>query len=244
MLTALEPADVAPLEGSAPGVVLIWDEAAAPSLLAGERPAAPAGYAELAAIILARSDLDVIVHLPRHDGGGAALREAVAGVYPPLGSHPGRLRVTGAMPLEALLPGVDFLVSFASAALIRGCRSGLKPIQIGAALIGSGGFSEIFPDSRAFADALAAHRLAGSLSVGEYELFEEFCRAVRAVPRYRRGEGPRAAWRRARDPVVRECRRLPYTWRDRIRAIAGAVANPLVTMRLYRGSFRLPGAGR
>ena len=238
-----------PLTRSTSGVVLICDQAMTASLLAegcSAGLAEPAIYFDLAAAILDCSHTDVIFHLRCPLAQATAIREAIerSGQLSP--NYRARLRVIEAVPLEAVLPCVDLLVSFASPALIQGCRSGLKPIQIGQAVTGSGAFSHIFPDIGSFADALATGGLAGRLSVREFEQFEEFCQRWRgrtcATAHYIIGNGLRDAWGMARDPVIRECRRSECAWSSRMRAIASAIANPAAALRLLRGSFRPPGA--
>jgi hypothetical protein len=247
--TTVKTTPVPPPRSSPSGAVLICDEAATTSLLAQGCSCGLAEtdiYAGLAAVILERSRLDVIFHLRCQLAKATAIREAIERNSRLSPNERARLRVIEAVPLETALPCVDLLVSFASPALIQGCRNGLKPIQIGQAVTDSGAFSHIFFDIDSFADALATGGLTGRLSVREYEQFEEFRRRLSgrtlATVHYTIEHGPRAAWRRARDPVIRECCRSEWTWSSRIRAIASAIANPVVVWRLLRGSFRRPEA--
>jgi hypothetical protein len=223
-----------PVRQAASGVALICGDAMTVSPLVEGRPLGGSEadiYAAVAAAILRYSRLEIVLHsraTPGEEGSGAAIVRA-AELLP---NTQGRLRVIAAQPLEALLPGVDLLVSFASPALIAGCRNGLKPVQIGRAVNGSAAFSHVFPDIAGFAAALAAGGVAGGLSVREYEQFDEFCRRVA-------GGGVRllAAQRQAQDSIVTACRPPAATWRLASRLIASALANPFAVWRLLRAGF-------
>jgi hypothetical protein len=233
MAAILEAIPAPQLAPATKGTILVCDQAMSASALAeGRAPhvAEPALYARLAASVLRHGYLEVILHLRRRSAEAAAIRRAIEEDGELLPDCHARLRVIGGGPLAAVLPGADLLVSFASPALIEGCRSGLKPIQIGAAVAGSAAFTHIFPDVDSFADALASGDLIGRLSVREYEQFEEFCRQLCAGTR-------RAAWRLGGDPIVRACRKSESPRVSSIRKIASALANPVAAWRLVRGNF-------
>ncbi len=227
---------------SAAGVVLICDHASTASALAegsGADLGEPAIYSALASAVLQRSRLDVVFHLRRGRVEGAAIREAIerCRVSP---DQRARLQVIEGGPLEIALPRANFLVSFASLALVKGCRNGLKPVQIGRALTGSAAFSHVFPDLDSVVDALATSGLEGQLSVREYEQFEAFCQVLcsRDAVAARDPIGRlRTSWRLGRDPIVRECRRSEPARCLALRTIASALANPVAALRLLRVRF-------
>jgi hypothetical protein len=230
--TAIQPAA---------GVALICDQIMTASALAEGRPAGGSEleiYASVAAAILHHSGLSVVLH-SRTCSGAAGAAAAIARAAELVPDMQGRLRVVAAEPLEHLLPSVDVLVSFASPGLIAGCRDGLKPVQIGRAVIGSAAFSHIFPDVAGFAVALAAGGVAGRLSLREYAQFEEFCRRVAGGAGMRR-LGPR---RLAADPIVRACRQPDATGRRAMRAISSVFANPFAAWRLLRAGLGATTAG-
>jgi hypothetical protein len=225
----------------AAGVALICDLVMTDSALAEGRPAGgsePDIYAAVAAAILRHSGLSVVLH-SRTGPGEAGSAAAIARAAELLPDTQGRLRVVAAEPLERLLPSVDVLVSFASPGVIAGCRSGLKPVQIGRAVTGSAAFSHIFPDIAGFAAALAAGGVASRLSLCEYAHFEEFCRRVTGSAGMRRS----GARRLAADPIVRACRHPDAAGRHAIRTISGVLANPFAAWRLLRAGFGATAAG-
>lgn len=214
------------------GAVLICDHAATASALA----AGPALdgcdaeiYAGVATAILQHSRLRVILQA-RGPAGSAACGAAIERITRRLPDSPGRLQVIEAEALEPLLPGVDLLVSFASAGLIAGCRNGLKPVQIGRAVTGSAAFSHVFPGIGGFAEALAKGGLRGGLSLQEFGHFEEFCRRCSR-------QGP------ADDPIARACRPADRGRHRALRAIASAIANPFALWRLVSARFHATGTG-
>ncbi len=230
MSAILDAVSAPPLAQPPAGVALICDHAMTVSAIAeGGAPGACEAeiYAAVAAAILRHTRFAVVLH--RRAGSGKAV--AGAAIEPSAGrlpSAPGRLQVIAAAPLESLLPGADLLVSFASPGLIAGCRSGLKPVQIGRAVIGSAAFSHVFPDIASFADALAAGDLVGRLSLPEYEGFEEFCRRI---------TGRTSRRRLARDPILRECRHSEAALARAMRTLSATIANPFAAWRLLRASF-------
>lgn len=226
---------VAPAQQPRRGVALICDEAMTQSPLVEGRPPDDSEsdtYAAVAAAILRHTALGVVLRsrAPREGTAGAAIARA-AGRLP---SAQGRLRVIAAEPLDGLLPGIDLLISFASPSLIAGCRSGLKPVQIGRTVIGSAAFSNVFPDVADFAAALAAGGVLSSLSLREYEQFDEFCRRIGGRAATRIGGVRRLAARLPEDPIVCACRPREATWRLALRLSAGALANPFAVWRLLR----------
>jgi hypothetical protein len=230
MSAITEAVPAAPATREAAGIALICDEAMTASRLAEGSP--PSGgeaalYAATAAAILQHTALGVILHV-RAGPGEAASAAAIARAAELLPGDEGRLRLSVAEPLEALLSGVDLLVSFASPGLIAGCRNGLKPVQIGRAVIGSAAFSHVFPDLDGFVEALGGGSLKGGLSLPEYEQFEAFCRRV---------AGGGALWRLAEDPIIRACRLSGGRWRLAPRLIGSALANPFALWRLIRAGF-------
>jgi hypothetical protein len=230
MAVIIDAIPAVPATRRAVGVALICDQAMTASLLANGLP--PGGgeadlYAAIAAAILRHSPLNVVLHA-RAGAAAAASAAAIARAAELLPDTEGRLQLIMAAPIEALLPGVDLLVSFASPGLIAGCRNGLKPVQIGRAVIGSAAFSHVFPDIEGFAAALGAGGLTGGLSLPEYEQFEAFCRRV---------TGRGAARRPAQDPIVQACRPSRAAWRLAPRLIGSALANPFALWRLVRAGF-------
>ncbi len=221
---------VAPPRPSTAGVVLVCDGPVASPLVEGAAAARDL-YTGLTAAILQHSRSAVVFHLQRGSPEAAAIREAIercGGLQPEYGA---RMRMLARVPLESLLPCADLLVSFASPALIKGGRNGLKPIQIGRVLRGSEAFSHVFSDVAGFARSLAAGGLAGTLSLGEYAQFEEFRRRL-AGGSDLAGAGTGAAWRLFRDPVRRECRRAERGRVAWLRAAASVLANPVAAFRL------------
>ncbi len=152
------------------GVILICDQASTELVLIREppRPSDQASvYIDLFSGILARSELDVIFHRRqrgRDQCPAAAAIERWRQQIP--AEYEARFRVIDAAPLDALFGSVDLFVSFASPALVTGCRAGLKPVQIGRAVIRSEGFAHIFEGPDAFVDAITAGGLRGRLSLG------------------------------------------------------------------------------
>jgi len=223
-------------ERSKKGSILISDQAFLHSLLV-YGPAARLDkaklYSELVSGILDSSGADVILHLSRSPG--SSILEFIDHYDWLSLRYRARVQVIEAMPLEPILAHVDLFISFASPALIQGCRYGLKPVQIGRALIDSAAFSHIFSDVDAFMDAMATGTLKGHLSVEEYEEFERFryrvSRRSATVARWT-GHGLRYASSLARDPVVRECRKPNYARVSPLQAVRSAVANPVATWRL------------
>jgi hypothetical protein len=227
-------------------VLLVCDQAGVASLLV-EPPscdAAPLGmYLDFIAGILERSDLNILFHrkMAVMRGFAAATgtentierwcdRLSVAGRE--------RLRVIEAVPLDYVLPYADLLVSFASPALVRGCRHGLKPIQIGQRLVGSEAFAYFFPTMEAALEAIL-HRLDPRLSLDEYDAFESFRAAM---------DGPVATTGRpvvcrlanasaplTRDLIMQEFRALDGPRITPLGAIAGTLANPFAVYRLLFG---------
>jgi hypothetical protein len=225
-----------PLAQATAGAVLICGQVTTESLLVDACPgdsAAPGAYARLTAAVLQRTDFAVILHAERRLPMASEFRRVIEASC---GLAATRLRVVEAAPLETMLPGIDLLVSFASPALIQGCRSGLKPIQIRRAVSGTASFSYFFPDIDSFAEALASGSLVGRLTLREYEQFEEFCRHVGGDPEP--GRGRWNAWRPTGDPIIRQCRYaglIPPL--SLTRRIASALANPFAAWRLLRGNF-------
>jgi len=213
------------------GVVLICDQAATRSSLIGagpnDRDQAPA-YIELFSGILAGSEFNVVFHTTgRNRDPIAAAIERWRQKIP--AACQARFRVVEAAPLDALLGDIDLLVSFASPALVVGCRRGLKPVQIGRAVIGSGGFTHTFGDGTAFLDWIGRGGVGARLSLDEYSEFARFADAVRADPTAGAG--------RARDPIVREIRRVDG-WRiSPLQAITDILANPVGALRLLFGTL-------
>jgi hypothetical protein len=151
-----------------------------------------------------------------------------------------RFRVIDAAPLDALLGSVDLFVSFASPALVHGCRAGFKPVQIGRAVIGSEGFTHIFEDPDAFVGSIAAGGFRARLSLEEYSEFERFGEAVvggsaaKAMPGLSERSANAAAL--ARDPIVEEFGRAQRQRVSPLQAITDVIANPVGAMRLLFGT--------
>lgn len=223
-----------PFDPTAGVVVLICDQALTDSvLIAPHSPgvAVAAVYSKLVTGMLERGNSKVIFHLGQPQRSARDCYNKLSQKYR------GRLRVIEAAPIEPMLAYVDFLVSFASPALIEGCRNGLKPIQIGNALIGSEAFSHIFSDVDGFVDAVASGTLEGRLSLQEYGRFEQFCQSVNnraGAELYVRSHGLRYAGGISRDPILRECRRPEFARLSPLRAIFSAIANPVAAWRLLR----------
>ncbi len=209
------------------GVILICDQAVICSPLIGGEPRnsdQPQIYIELLSGILARSEFNVVFHTTRRDRDHRATAAAIERWRQqlPAACQP-RFRVVEAAPLDALLGDVDLLVSFASPALVVGCRRGLKPVQIGRALIGSEGFTHVFEDCAAFVDWLGRGVLGARLSLDEYSEFARFADALRGSA--------------TRDPIVREIRRVD-AWRiSPLQAITDILANPVGALRLLFGTL-------
>ncbi|MGC2415691.1 MAG: hypothetical protein WA459_23710 [Stellaceae bacterium] len=226
------------------GVILICDQAITESVLIGTRPHQsdqPAIYLDLFSGILARSELDVIFHRRlrvRQQCPAAAAIERWRQQLP--AEYEARFRVIDAAPLDALFGLVDLFVSFASPALVTGCRAGLKPVQIGRAVIRSEGFAHIFEGPDAFVDAIAAGGLRGRLSLEEYSEFERFGDAVLGGSAAQAMPGPSALSTNeaalARDPIVGEFRRAQRRRISVLQAIADVIANPVGAMRLLFGT--------
>jgi hypothetical protein len=228
-------------ERSNRGLTLISDQAFLDTILV-DRPAAWVDsadlYSKLVSGILDSSGSDVILHRSRSPS--RSIPELIDNYDRLSPNYRGRLQVIEAMPLEPILAQVDLFVSFASPALIQGCRSGLKPVQIGRALIDSGAFTHIFADVDAFVEAMATGTLKGHLSVAEYEQFEGFRHRLSgrsaAVARWTASHGLRYVSSLARDPIVQECRRPNCARVSPLGAIRSAIANPVAAWRLLRSS--------
>src|ERR1051325_1472105 len=141
--------------------------------------ATPLGmYLDFIESILECSDLNVIFHqeiaVVRGSAPATGAENIIEQWYErlPVTSRQ-RLRVIEAVPLDFVLPYTDLLVSFASPALVKGCRHGLKPIQIGRRLVGSEAFAYFFPTLEAALQAIS-RRLDPRLSLDEYDAFERF----------------------------------------------------------------------
>ncbi|HEV2336096.1 MAG TPA: hypothetical protein VGS13_11400 [Stellaceae bacterium] len=213
------------------GVIVICDQAAIRSPLIDAGPTdsdQPGAYIELFSGILASKELDILFHTTGRDRDHRVTAAAIERWRQQLpAAWQARFRVVETALLDALLGDADLLVSFASPALVAGCRRGLKPVQIGRALIGSEGFTHIFGDGAAFVDWLARGEVRARLSLDEYSEFARFADAVRS----------RAEAGLARDPIVREFRRLDRPRISPLQAIADILANPVGALRLLFGTL-------
>ena len=225
------------------GVILICDQALTDSVLIGARPRdsdQPAIYIDLFSGVLARSDLNVIFHRRRvgHRSADAGTIERWRQQLP--AEFEARFRVIDAAPLDALFGLVDLFVSFASPALVQGCRAGFKPVQIGRAVIGSERFTHIFEGPDAFVDWIAGGGFRARLSLEEYSEFERFGEALRGGIASTVSPGlselSTNAAALARDPIVEEFRRAQRQRISPLRAIADVIANPVGAMRLLFGT--------
>jgi hypothetical protein len=210
-------------------------------------------WIELIAGLLERTHLCIIVDFAAR-GGRERRAEACAILtalerrrYPFPNEYLKRLRFIWSMPLAAILPDVDFLVCSPSSALLQGCRVGLKPIQIGQALIESDGFSNLFAEDDSLLEALVNGTISGRLRLAEYREFEQYCdKLVEA-----------AASRTAPDQSkIASAARFAATRRDKflkelvnhirehgnlmspLQIALGTLANPLAALRLLTSDRR------
>jgi hypothetical protein len=235
-------------DNPARGVILICDQALTDSVLIGAQPHdgdQPAIYIDLFSGVLARSDLNVVFHRrwpARHQSAAAAATAAAVERWRQQlpAEFEARFRVIDAAPLDALFGLVDLFVSFASPALVQGCRAGFKPAQIGRAVIGSERFTHIFEGPDAFVGSIAGGGFRARLSLEEYSEFERFGEAVRGGIASTVSPGLSElsinAAALARDPIVEEFRRAQRQRISPLRAIADVIANPVGAMRLLFGT--------
>jgi len=206
---------------------LICDQAATRSPLIGVGPNdsdQPRAYIELFSGILACSELCILFHTTGRDRAtGAAIERWRQQIPAPWQT---RFRKVDAAPLDRLLGDVDLFVSFASPALVAGCRHGLKPVQIGRTLVGSERFTHVFRDRAAFLDWLEGGGFRARLSLDEFSEFTRYADAVRGGA--------------TRDPIVREFRRVDG-WRiSPLQAVTDILANPVGALRLLFGTLAEP----
>lgn len=86
----------------------------------------------------------------------------------------GRLRIEEQAPIGGLFPYADHVIGLCSQGLLEACQAGFKPLQIGDAAFGGGGFTHDLPDAEAAVGALAAGAVDGHLSLSEYRAFEDY----------------------------------------------------------------------
>jgi hypothetical protein len=145
------------------------------------------------------------------------------------------------MPLAAMLPNIDFLVSSPSCALLQGCRAGLKPIQIGRALIESDGFSNLFAADDSLVDALVDGTISGRLCLQEYRKFEQYCDKLVEAATFRPAPDQSKVTSVARFAATRRdkfLKELVNHIREHsnrmspMQIVMGTLANPLAALRL------------
>jgi hypothetical protein len=197
------------------GIVLICYEAENSAEAARgslRNPAVSALCLSLVRALLERSQFDLILYLNLKEqrssdrpAAAAAIRDAINRAKPLPPANLARLRVREGVPPETSFSNADILVSLGPSALIRGCRAGLKPVQIGQGCAGTEAFSHVFPDIGSFVDAV--RNLQGQLSIEEYEGFEKFCQTVIDMSKTLRARNRLFAIRRgpSRDILAREC---------------------------------------
>lgn len=85
-----------------------------------------------------------------------------------------RLWLTENDAVGSLFACADFVVALCSQGLLEACQAGLKPVQLGNAFFGRRGFTHDLTDADAFIDNLKAGTLHSTLTISEYQLFEDF----------------------------------------------------------------------
>jgi|ERR1051326_1629558 hypothetical protein len=213
------------------GTVLICDQAAIRSPLIDADPPGSDEcqlYIALLSGILARSELNIVFHTASRDCDHQTTVAAIERWRRELpAASQARFRVVDALPLDTLLGDIELFVSFASPALVEGCQRGLKPVQIGRALIVSAGFTHIFVGCTEFVDWLTRGGFSGRLTLDEYSEYESFADALRN----------RAGAARDRDPIVRAFRDMEGPRLSPVRVIGDILGNPVGALRLLVGTL-------